>query len=837
MKRLVLGVCASLSLTAGCHTIMGYEDTEETAGGVGGMHQDAGIDADASGGGGTGGVGGTGGTGGAGGSGGVTGDAAVDADASGGSAGIGDGGIDASTGGAAGSAGQGGLGGAAGSTGSSGGGMGGSSGSAGVGGSSGAAGVGGAAGTAGVSGSGVVEIARISYGATCARLSNGQVRCWGSDSYRGVRPDLSGNERIGAYWEAISVPEVVDAVHIAGGGYHFCAVTGTERNVKCWGLNQDSQLGTVGSYPGVVDVPNLNDVVELALGGNTSTGFSCARRTDGTVWCWGHASKGSLGDGTTVDRAIPEQVPGLLGVVQISAALDDSLVCARMSSGPVLCWGLDVPYPSAVPSSDDATRIEAGDGNELYVLDGIGIAWKHEFVGGSWSQPTIVDQNYPELVQISGGWAFGGLCGVRSDGSATCGLYGASFLQVELAGGALPAVCGLTTAGTVLCRGGNKSGDLGNGKPLCVRTPVQVQGLAGVEDVFPAAYSTAAVLSDGSVATWGKQFALANSFVPESQVSLGTGNTFVRFGCLHPPYRDDCAYVGSPSGLSYYDASGGPVVNTRLGASTGAPFQAAYPPGSNTGNLFDIGAKDDGAVVVYAASADANTYGIFGDGTTASSSGDLVTISAVSGVTGFAGRNYDADHACVWLGDGTAKCWGRNQYGQVGTGDTTTATTPQQVLFFGTGVNVERMAVGVAHTCAVAQDGRVLCWGRNYSGQLGSGDNTDYHRGYPVAGINSATDVACGNSHTCVLLEDKTVRCWGSNEYGQVGDGSYDLARNSPGPDIGLSDVEQIRAGGDYMCAVHTDRTVSCWGNGLVGQVGVNLDYYDEPQVVVGLVA
>ncbi len=106
-----------------------------------------------------------------------------------------------------------------------------------------------------------------------------------------------------------------------------------------------------------------------------------------------------------------------------------------------------------------------------------------------------------------------------------------------------------------------------------------------------------------------------------------------------------------------------------------------------------------------------------------------------------------------------------------------------------------------------------------------------------MAGINSATDVACGNSHTCVLLEDKTVRCWGSNEYGQVGDGSYDLARNSPGPDIGLSDVEQIRAGGDYMCAVHTDRTVSCWGNGLVGQVGVNLDYYDEPQVVVGLVA
>jgi len=80
------------------------------------------------------------------------------------------------------------------------------------------------------------------------------------------------------------------------------------------------------------------------------------------------------------------------------------------------------------------------------------------------------------------------------------------------------------------------------------------------------------------------------------------------------------------------------------------------------------------------------------------------------------------------------------------------------------------------HTCAVLEDGSAMCWGNNEDGQIGDGNSgTGLKVGMPVqvSGLpGKVTQIAVGAYNTCAILEDKTVWCWGDNMFGQIGDGS-----------------------------------------------------------------
>ena len=65
--------------------------------------------------------------------------------------------------------------------------------------------------------------------------------------------------------------------------------------------------------------------------------FTCAVKTDGTVWCWGLNTSGQLGDGTTTNRNRPVQVSGLTGVADVDNQSD--YACALKTIGTVVCWG------------------------------------------------------------------------------------------------------------------------------------------------------------------------------------------------------------------------------------------------------------------------------------------------------------------------------------------------------------------------------------------------------------------------------------------------------------------------------------------------------------------
>jgi alpha-tubulin suppressor-like RCC1 family protein len=171
-------------------------------------------------------------------------------------------------------------------------------------------------------------------------------------------------------------------------------------------------------------------------------------------------------------------------------------------------------------------------------------------------------------------------------------------------------------------------------------------------------------------------------------------------------------------------------------------------------------------------------------------------------------------HTCAIARDGSVACWGGNDYGQLG--DATTRLSPAPVVV-ATLAGVTALAAGDGHTCAVRTGGRVSCWGWNQYGQLGDGSTRDSPR--PVdAGTDGVTAVAAAR-HTCAVRRDGSVVCWGWNAYGQLGDGSTDDAAR-PVTVAGVREAIAIAVGAAHSCALVRDGSVLCWGDNYYGQLG-----------------
>ncbi len=179
------------------------------------------------------------------------------------------------------------------------------------------------------------------------------------------------------------------------------------------------------------------------------------------------------------------------------------------------------------------------------------------------------------------------------------------------------------------------------------------------------------------------------------------------------------------------------------------------------------------------------------------------------------------NHTCARLQSGEAVCWGRADGGQLGygnldgIGDDEPADAAGPVPVGGKVIDID---THYNHTCAVLEGGTVRCWGANNSGQLGTGDTKAVgERKTPaevgdIALDDEAIAVEVGNSHTCVLTSTGKVRCWGYYlVHGVPGTSSYDDIY-MPGAAVHIAPVQRISSGSHFMCAVLDTGGLQCWG-------------------------
>ncbi|UQA63895.1 hypothetical protein [Polyangium aurulentum] len=205
------------------------------------------------------------------------------------------------------------------------------------------------------------------------------------------------------------------------------------------------------------------------------------------------------------------------------------------------------------------------------------------------------------------------------------------------------------------------------------------------------------------------------------------------------------------------------------------------------------------------------------------------------------------NHACALISNGTVKCWGINSEGQLGLGDMESRGHAADEMGdalpnvdLGSGKIAIAIAAGYSHTCALLAGGAVKCWGSNYSGQLGLGDQEDRgdapgEMGDALPAIDlgpgqSATAIAAGAAHVCALLAGGAIKCWGENHLGQLGLGDNNDRGDQPGemgsalPTVNLGSGQKaaaITAGAYHNCALLMDGAVKCWGLNGWGELGL----------------
>ncbi len=327
--------------------------------------------------------------------------------------------------------------------------------------------------------------------------------------------------------------------------------------------------------------------------------------------------------------------------------------------------------------------------------------------------------------------------------------------------------CALTSEGGVKCWGHNNLGQLGDGTTTNRLAPVDVSGLSnGVAAISAGAEHSCALTASGGVKCWGGNYGgqlgdgtTTDRLIPVDVVGLTTGVIAIAAGQEHT-----CALT-----------------------STGGVKCWGY-----------------------------NFAGELGDGTTT----NRLTPVDVSGLTSGAAAisTHRGNHTCAVTGAGAAKCWGWNNYGQLGDATTVNRNTPVDVVGLSSGVI--SIYNGYQHTFALVSNGTLKCWGDNGNGRLGDGTTTTRLTPVNVSGLTSGVIAAgAGAAHACAIVQGGGVECWGFNAYGQVGDGTT-IERHTPTAVSGLSSgIAAIDGGDNHTCALISGG-IKCWGENSYGQLG-----------------
>jgi CSLREA domain-containing protein len=720
-----------------------------------------------------------------------------------------------------------------------------------------------------------IEAISAGWGYNCALTESGGVKCWGNN----VSGQLGDGTQAGH-----SLPRYVNGLTngvtaVTSGQWHTCAIM-SGGGVKCWGWNAYGQLGDGTTISKLMPV-DVSDLANGVVGITAGHGFTCALMESGEVKCWGRNDNGELGDGTTTNRLTPVSVTGLTESVQ-SLTSGFGHVCALTVSGAVKCWGrgtsgqlgngalTDSPTPVDVTGlSSGVSAIGSGWFVSCAVTSGGGAKCWGANSTANLGDGTTTDRLTPVnvsgltsgVIALSGGWDH--TCALTSDGGVKCwgwngygqvgdGAFIPRYTPVNVTGlsNGIAAIesgiyhtCTVTMAGGVVCWGRNEYGQLGDGTGINRDVPVVVMEdeLQTPPTTIPTVTQTPSrtvtltpTVTDTPAGTLTPSWTPTSTSGPSPTPDTTPGGVYVPLAGIvdiTSGNRHNCALTASDGvkcwgDNSFYQLGDGTNAGHSLPTYVNGLTEGATGLASGFGHTCAI--TTSGGVKCWGW----NGYGQLGDGTTVSKSTPVDVNGLASGVVGLAATH---SSTCALMEDGSVKCWGNNDSGQLGDGTTTNRSTPVSVT--GLTEGVQALSAGYGHVCALTVSGAVKCWGRNPTGELGNGTTTNSSTPVDVTGLSSGISViGTGSYISCAVTTSGGLKCWGYNLTGQIGDGTT-TDRLTPVDVSGLTSGVKAVSGDDLStCAVMTNGGVKCWGWNAYGDLGDGTGiYHYTPVDVVGL--
>jgi alpha-tubulin suppressor-like RCC1 family protein len=316
-------------------------------------------------------------------------------------------------------------------------------------------------------------------GNVCMLGEEHELSCWGANEHGQLADGTTAFRSAPVPVEELGT-QVAEA---AMGALHACARK-RDGSLWCWGFNGSGQLGTGSRVETHSPVQVMNDVATFALG----QGHTCAVKTDGSAWCWGSNASGQLGiDRTVKVQALPQVVTGLLsGVARLSSSPVAAHTCAVKDDGSAWCWGRNASG-------------QLGDGSRTDRLAPVQVSRDEQ--GGAFGAVTDMCTSQSAT------------CARKSDGSLWCWGVGASALPHHLADAVAPGglscgaqhACYVDMDARVWCFGANGDGQLGRDTGgAAALTPEQVEGVEAVSFVNAGSTHTCATRVDGALVCWGR---------------------------------------------------------------------------------------------------------------------------------------------------------------------------------------------------------------------------------------------------------------------------------------------------------------------------------------------
>ena len=642
--------------------------------------------------------------------------------------------------------------------------------------------------------------------------------------------------------ETVSLPDS-PVIDIALGLSHTCALH-IDTSVSCWGSNQNGQIGaainsrTIDTPVKVRTEDSSGNLVNLTSVKAISGGIyhTCALHQDTTVSCWGinshpHTNQGpecsntatsrfrGIYNGNCAGKILVSETKELNHVIQISSG--GSRSCALLNSGTISCWITSL--------------------NENYFLNNSSNGYPY--------LETISTINNSTAIAVGSSHA----CAVHHDMTVSCwgeGSYGRLGDGIEDTLRSNGFAISRLVADPVKVKKLDKSNSLTN--------------LINVKSISANEFHTCAIHIDESLSCWGLtnyDLNLETDFIPPpSQNSIYNSaqkiiiknieqNTVSSFLSVSVGENHRCVIGKIQNKLYCWDinSSGQLGIGSYNYGSITSLRAVIHSDGYELVEVHKVTAGDSHTCAIHGKN---NILSCWGNGLMGQLGGSTIR-SAINGFASTLDLNSTSrisvgvNFTCAIVGQGrNVRCFGRGDSGQLGNAGFEHQSTPVAVLdSTNTALfDVSTVSAGDKYGCAIHGAGlKISCWGINNSNAISSTSDSSISRAVEI-GIDDATSISVGYNHACAVDISGRASCWGDNTYGQLG--SSDLTSSDTPVEVTdskgiiINDFTEVSTGYSHSCAIHRDKTVSCWGldDGRLGHIGqINSKPSPTPTKVAGI--